>query len=164
MKPTTIALLQKCKQEKKRFATITAYDHSFAKLFADEGINMLLVGDSLGMTVQGSRLHPAGYRGRYRPITPRRPPRRAKTACCLPTCRSWPMPPPEQTFANAAIVMRAGANMVKLEGGAWLADTVRMLAERAVPVCGHLGLTPQSVNVFGGYKSAGSRRCGADPV
>ena len=53
MKPTTIALLQKCKQEKKRFATITAYDHSFAKLFADEGINVLLVGDSLGMTVQG---------------------------------------------------------------------------------------------------------------
>ncbi len=62
---------------------------------------------------------------------------------------------PEQTFANAAIVMRAGANMVKLEGGAWLADTVRMLAERAVPVCGHLGLTPQSVNVFGGYKVQG---------
>ncbi len=53
MKPTTIALLQKCKQEKKRFATITAYDYSFAKLFADEGINVLLVGDSLGMTVQG---------------------------------------------------------------------------------------------------------------
>ena len=53
MKPTTIALLQKCKQEKKRFATITAYDYSFAKLFADEGIHVLLVGDSLGMTVQG---------------------------------------------------------------------------------------------------------------
>lgn len=53
MKPTTIALLQKCKQEKQRFATITAYDYSFAKLFADEGINVMLVGDSLGMTVQG---------------------------------------------------------------------------------------------------------------
>ena len=53
MKPTTISLLQKCKQEKKRFATITAYDYSFAKLFAEEGINVMLVGDSLGMTVQG---------------------------------------------------------------------------------------------------------------
>lgn len=53
MKPTTIASLQKCKQEKKRFATITAYDYSFAKLFADEGLNVMLVGDSLGMTVQG---------------------------------------------------------------------------------------------------------------
>lgn len=53
MKPTTISLLQKYKQEKKRFATITAYDYSFAKLFADEGLNVMLVGDSLGMTVQG---------------------------------------------------------------------------------------------------------------
>lgn len=62
MKPTTISLLQKCKQEKKRFATITAYDYSFAKLFADEGINVMLVGDSLGMTIQGHD----GHRGRYR--------------------------------------------------------------------------------------------------
>jgi len=53
MKPTTIATLQKCKQDKQRFATITAYDYSFAKLFAEEGINVMLVGDSLGMTVQG---------------------------------------------------------------------------------------------------------------
>lgn len=65
MKPTTISLLQKCKQEKKRFATITAYDYSFAKLFADEGINVMLVGDSLGMTIQGTT-PPAGHRGRYR--------------------------------------------------------------------------------------------------
>ena len=120
MKPTTIALLQKCKQEKKRFATITAYDHSFAKLFADEGINVLLVGDSLGMTVQGHDSTSAGYRGRYRLSHPRRPPRRAKQpAACRPAVHG--LCHPEQTFANAAIVMRAGANMVKLEGGAWLA-------------------------------------------
>jgi 3-methyl-2-oxobutanoate hydroxymethyltransferase len=62
---------------------------------------------------------------------------------------------PEQAFENAAAVMRAGANMVKIEGGAWLVDTVKMLTERAVPVCGHLGLTPQSVNIFGGYKVQG---------
>jgi 3-methyl-2-oxobutanoate hydroxymethyltransferase len=70
---------------------------------------------------------------------------------------------PEQAFENAAAVMRAGANMVKIEGGAWLVDTVKMLTERAVPVCGHLGLTPQSVNIFGGYKVQGrgdaARRC-----
>ncbi|MER8214941.1 3-methyl-2-oxobutanoate hydroxymethyltransferase, partial [Acinetobacter baumannii] len=59
---------------------------------------------------------------------------------------------PEQAFENAATVMRAGANMVKIEGGEWLVETVQMLTERAVPVCGHLGLTPQSVNIFGGYK------------
>lgn len=96
MKPTTIALLQKCKQEKKRFATITAYDHSFAKLFADEGINVLLVGDSLGMTVQGHdstlpvTVEDIAYHTRaVRPAVRR-------TACCLPTCRSWPTPPPNR--------------------------------------------------------------------
>lgn len=62
---------------------------------------------------------------------------------------------PEQAFENAATVMRAGANMVKIEGGEWLVETVQMLTERAVPVCGHLGLTPQSVNIFGGYKVRG---------
>ncbi|MDP0699352.1 3-methyl-2-oxobutanoate hydroxymethyltransferase, partial [Klebsiella pneumoniae] len=62
---------------------------------------------------------------------------------------------PEQACANAAIMMQAGANMVKLEGGCWLCDTVKMLCERSVPVCGHLGLTPQAVNVLGGYKVQG---------
>ena len=83
MKPTTISLLQKCKQEKKRFATITAYDYSFAKLFAEEGINVMLVGDSLGMTVQG---HDSTL-----PVTVEDiayPP-----ACCFPICRLWRMPP-----------------------------------------------------------------------
>ncbi len=60
-----------------------------------------------------------------------------------------------QTFTNAAELMRAGANMVKLEGGNWLCETVKMLTECAVPVCGYFGLTPQSVNVFGGYKVQG---------
>ena len=128
MKPTTIALLQKCKQEKKRFATITAYDHSFAKLFADEGINVLLVGDSLGMTVQG---HDSTL-----PVTV------------------------EDIAYHTRAVRRGAPNSLLLAdlpfmAYAWLADTVRMLAERAVPVCGHLGLTPQSVNVFGGYKVQG---------
>ncbi|MDU3746918.1 MAG: 3-methyl-2-oxobutanoate hydroxymethyltransferase [Escherichia coli] len=138
MKPTTIASLQKCKQDKKRFATITAYDYSFAKLFADEGINVMLVGDSLGMTVQG---HDSTL-----PVTV------ADIAYDLPFMA---YATPEQAFENAATVMRAGANMVKIEGGEWLVETVQMLTERAVPVCGHLGLTPQSVNIFGGYKVQG---------
>ena len=91
MKPTTIASLQKCKQDKKRFATITAYDYSFAKLFADEGLNVMLVGDSLGMTVQGHdstlpvtvadiAYHTAAYVAAH------------QTACCWLTCRLWRMP------------------------------------------------------------------------
>lgn len=91
MKPTTIASLQKCKQDKKRFATITAYDYSFAKLFADEGLNVMLVGDSLGMTVQG---HDSTFPlpSRISPIIP--PPYVAarQTACCWLTCRLWRMP------------------------------------------------------------------------
>lgn len=86
MKPTTISLLQKCKQEKKRFATITAYDYSFAKLFADEGINVMLVGDSLGMTIQG---HDSTCRSPWKislttlvPCDVARP-----TVYCSPTCR-----------------------------------------------------------------------------
>lgn len=71
---------------------------------------------------------------------------------------------PELAFTHAAELMRAGANMVKLEGGSWLCDTIRMLAERAVPVCGHLGLTPQSVNIFGGYKVQGREEVAANQL
>ena len=154
MKPTTLSWLRKRKEQKQRFATITAYDYSFAKLFAEEGINVMLVGDSLGMTVQG---HDSTL-----PVTVddiiyhTRAVRRGAPACLLLSDLPFmAYGTPEQAFENAAAVMRAGANMVKIEGGRWLVDTVRMLTERAVPVCGHLGLTPQSVNIFGGYKVQG---------
>ena len=153
MKPTTLSWLQKCKQEQKRFATITAYDYSFAKLFAEEGINVMLVGDSLGMTVQGhdSTLPVTVADIAYHTQSVRRG---APNCLLLADLPFMAYATPEQAFANAATV-RAGANMVKIEGGRWLAETVNMLTERAVPVCGHLGLTPQSVNVFGGYKVQG---------
>jgi 3-methyl-2-oxobutanoate hydroxymethyltransferase len=71
---------------------------------------------------------------------------------------------PESAFANAVQLMQAGAHMVKLEGGAWLADTVRFLTDRAVPVCAHLGLTPQSVHQLGGYKVQGKTTESADQL
>lgn len=154
MKPTTINWLRKRKEQKQRFATITAYDYSFAKLFAEAGINVMLVGDSLGMTVQG---HDSTL-----PVTVAdiiyhtQAVRRGAPGCLLLADLPFmAYATPEQTYDNAAAVMRAGANMVKLEGGQWLAETVKTLTERAVPVCGHLGLTPQSVNIFGGYKIQG---------
>ncbi len=154
MKPTTISLLQKCKQEKKRFATITAYDYSFAKLFAEEGINVMLVGDSLGMTVQGhdSTLPVTVEDIAYHTRAVRRGARlpAAFRSAVYGLCHAG-----TGIRKRRGSVMRAGANMVKIEGGAWLVDTVKMLTERAVPVCGHLGLTPQSVNIFGGYKVQG---------
>lgn len=154
MKPTTIHNLRQLKQQHKKFATITAYDFSFARLFAEEGIGVMLVGDSLGMTIQG---HDSTL-----PVTVEelayhtRAVRRGAPTCLLMTDLPFmAYATPEQAFENAATVMRAGANMVKMEGGRWLAETVRLLTKRAVPVCGHLGLTPQSVNIFGGYKVQG---------
>ena len=105
MKPTTIALLQKCKQEKKRFATITAYDYSFAKLFADEGINVMLVGDSLGMTVQGhdSTLPVTVEDIAYHTRAVRRG---APNCLLLADLPFMAYATPEQTFENAAIVAK----------------------------------------------------------
>ena len=163
MKPTTISQLRRWKQEKTRFATITAYDYSFAKLFADEGISVMLVGDSLGMTVQGhdSTLPVTVDEIAYHTRAVRRG---APQCLLLADLPFMAYATPEQAFENAATVMRAGANMVKIEGGRWLAETVRMLTERAVPVCGHLGLTPQSVNIFGGYKVQGRDEAAAQTL
>ncbi|MCA1177197.1 MULTISPECIES: 3-methyl-2-oxobutanoate hydroxymethyltransferase [unclassified Pantoea] len=161
MKPTTITHLRQLKASGRKFATLTAYDFSFARLFADEGIQVMLIGDSLGMTVQGheSTLPVTVADIAYHTAAVRRGAPNALVMADLPFMS---YATPQQTFDNAAQLMRAGANMVKLEGGEWLADTVRMLTERAVPVCGHLGLTPQSVNILGGYKVQGRDEAGAE--
>ncbi|AOV97787.1 3-methyl-2-oxobutanoate hydroxymethyltransferase [Edwardsiella hoshinae] len=163
MTPTTLSLLRKRKQEKHKFATITAYDASFARLFAEQGIDVMLVGDSLGMTLQGYDT--------TLPVTVAdiayhtRAVRRGAPNCLLMADMPFmSYATPEQACANAAELMRAGANLVKLEGGAWLSDTVRMLTERAVPVCGHLGLQPQSVNILGGYRVQGRDQDTADQL
>lgn len=161
MKPTTVATLRQWKQQGRKFASLTAYDFSFARLFADEGIPVLLVGDSLGMVVQGhdSTLPVSISDIAYHTAAVRRG---APAALLLADLPFMSYATPQQTFDSAAVLMRAGANMVKLEGGKWLAETVQQLTERAVPVCGHLGLTPQSVNVFGGYKVQGREQADAD--
>ncbi|WP_213991667.1 3-methyl-2-oxobutanoate hydroxymethyltransferase [Sodalis sp. dw_96] len=154
MKMTTVSHLRAWKQQKRKFASITAYDASFARLFEEAGIQVMLVGDSLGMTMQG---HDSTLPVRVEDIVYHtRCVRRGATACLLLADLPFmSYATPAQTYESAAELMRAGANMVKLEGGSWLGDTVRGLTERAVPVCGHLGLTPQSVNIFGGYKIQG---------
>lgn len=161
MKPTTLSHLRQLKASGRKFATLTAYDFSFARLFADEGIQVMLIGDSLGMTVQGheSTLPVTVADIAYHTAAVRRGAPNALVMADLPFMS---YATPQQTFDNAAQLMRAGANLVKLEGGEWLTDTVRMLTERAVPVCGHLGLTPQSVNIFGGYKVQGRDEAAAD--
>ncbi|EGR3131435.1 3-methyl-2-oxobutanoate hydroxymethyltransferase [Vibrio parahaemolyticus] len=161
MKKMTINDLIKWKQEGRKFATSTAYDASFAQLFESQEMPVLLVGDSLGMVLQGENdtlpvtVDDIVYHTRCV---------RAGSPNCL-LMADMPFmsyATPEQACENAAKLMRAGANMVKIEGGDWLVDTVKMLTERAVPVCAHLGLTPQSVNIFGGYKVQGRDQEKAD--
>ncbi|MCX8902087.1 3-methyl-2-oxobutanoate hydroxymethyltransferase [Vibrio parahaemolyticus] len=161
MKKMTINDLIKWKQEGRKFATSTAYDASFAQLFESQEMPALLVGDSLGMVLQGENdtlpvtVDDIVYHTRCV---------RAGSPNCL-LMADMPFmsyATPEQACENAAKLMRAGANMVKIEGGDWLVDTVKMLTERAVPVCAHLGLTPQSVNIFGGYKIQGRDQEKAD--
>ncbi|XBS70576.1 3-methyl-2-oxobutanoate hydroxymethyltransferase [Acerihabitans sp. KWT182] len=161
MKITTVSHLRAWKQQKRKFASITAYDASFARLFEQAGIQVMLVGDSLGMTMQG---HDSTLPVEVEDIVYHtRCVRRGAPSCLLLADLPFmSYATPEQTYASAASLMRAGANMVKLEGGSWLADTVQGLTERAVPVCGHLGLTPQSVNIFGGYKVQGRDADGAE--
>lgn len=154
MAKISVSHLAKMKQENQKISCITAYDASFAAIFDQAGMQVLLVGDSLGMVLQGHdstlpvTVEDISYHTQSVAST-------AKSALIIADLPFMSYATPEQTYANAAALMRAGANMVKLEGGQWLSESVAGLVERGVPVCGHLGLTPQSVNVFGGYKVQG---------
>ncbi|WP_371187157.1 3-methyl-2-oxobutanoate hydroxymethyltransferase [Thalassotalea maritima] len=154
MSRITVSTLQKMKQEGQKISTITAYDASFSHLFDEAGIHAMLIGDSLGMVLQGQSdtlpvtIDDIAYHTRCVRAG-------ATKALIIGDMPFMSYASPEQAFDNAAKLMRAGANMVKLEGGEWLEETIKGLVDRSVPVCGHLGLTPQSVNVFGGFKVQG---------
>ncbi|WP_421314998.1 3-methyl-2-oxobutanoate hydroxymethyltransferase [Aeromonas veronii] len=154
MSKITTASLLKMKQEGQKFTAITAYDATFAKLFDDEGAHVLLIGDSLGMVLQGSQDTLAVNMDEMVYHT-RCVARGASKALVVADMPFMSYATPEQTYQNAARLMAAGARMVKMEGGDWLCDSIRHLTRNGVPVCGHLGLTPQSVHVFGGFKVQG---------
>ncbi|HDX9008483.1 3-methyl-2-oxobutanoate hydroxymethyltransferase [Aeromonas dhakensis] len=146
--------LLKMKQEGQRITAITAYDATFAKLFDDEGAHVLLIGDSLGMVLQGGQDTLAVNMDEMVYHT-RCVVRGTTNALVVSDMPFMSYATPEQTYQNAARLMAAGARMVKMEGGDWLCDSIRHLTRNGVPVCGHLGLTPQSVHVFGGFKVQG---------
>ena len=131
---------------------LTCYDASFAALCDAAGVEILLVGDSLGMVVQGhdSTLPVTMEDMEYHVRLVARGSEKALIVADLPFA-SYQVSP-EQAYSNAARLMVAGAQMVKLEGGQVMADSVRFLVERGIPVCGHVGLTPQSVHQLGGYR------------
>lgn len=153
MKPVTVSTLRAMKRDGEKITSLTAYDYSFASLLDRVGIDIVLVGDSVGMVVQGHdttlpvTLDDMIYHSRCvaRGLA------RALLIVDMPfgTYQEGP----GQAMRSCARVMREGlAPVVKIEGGAPIMETVRFLTERAVPVCGHLGLTPQSVHQFGGFR------------
>lgn len=154
MKAVNIHTLNQLKRDGQKFPVITAYDSAFAHQIELAGIEVMLVGDSLGNVVLGysstvpvsmaDMLHhtAAVARGNDKSLL-------------IADMPFMSYATEEMTLVNSARLMQAGAHMVKLEGGAWLAESVASLAERGIPVCGHLGLTPQSVNKLGGYKVQG---------
>lgn len=163
MAKVTTAVLQKMKQQGDKITMLTAYDASFAKLFAEQGVDVLLVGDSLGMVLQGRSdtlpvtLQDIAYHTRSVRAG-------AVDAFIIADMPFMTYGTTEQTLASVVPLMQAGANMVKLEGGDFLLPTVKALTERGVPVCGHLGLTPQSVHLFGGFKVQGKTADKADAM
>lgn len=163
MKAVTINTLNDVKHAGDKFAVLTAYDSAFARQVELAGIEALLIGDSLGNVVLGydstvpvsmdDMVHhtAAVARGNHKSLLIADLPFMAYAT-------------PEQTLTNSARLMQAGAQMVKLEGGEWLCPSVRMLADRGIPVCGHLGLTPQSFNKLGGYRVQGRDDAGAEQI
>lgn len=150
----TLTTLQDIKRRGEKFACLTAYDACFATILSEAGVEVILVGDSLGMVLQGhdSTLPVTMKHMTYHMECVKRGNRGALLVADLPFMS---YSSEVQTLENCAALMRAGAQMVKLEGGAWIANTTRLLAERGIPVCAHMGLTPQSVNRIGGFHVQG---------
>ena len=155
MSRTTLTTLHKMARDGEKIATLTCYDASFAGLLEQAGVDVLLVGDSLGMVLQGRETTLAVTLAdmEYHTRCVARGSSQAFIVADMPFGSYQENP--QEAFKNAARLMSAGAHMVKLEGGAAMADTVRFLVERGIPVCGHLGLLPQSVHQIGGYRVQG---------
>lgn len=153
-KKISIRSLQEFKKNAEKFVTVALYDAPMATMAKKSGVEVLLVGDSLGMTVLGfdSTIPVTMDQMIYHVEAVRRGNDRSLILGDLPFMA---YATPAQTMMNAARIMQAGAHVVKLEGGEWLCESIRMLADRGVPVCAHIGLTPQSVNKLGGFRVQG---------
>ncbi|GEN27735.1 3-methyl-2-oxobutanoate hydroxymethyltransferase [Halovibrio variabilis] len=163
MKTVTLSTLQAYKQAGETFSCLTAYDASFAHAASQAGIDVLLVGDSLGMVLQGhnSTLPVTIDDILYHTRCAARGKGHSLLMVDLPFMSNATT---ERLLEDAAAVMRAGAELVKLEGEAWMADGIRELTRRGVPVCAHLGLTPQTVHQLGGYKVQGRDAAQAERI
>ncbi len=153
-KKVTINTLNKLKEKGEKFVTVALYDAPMAAMAQKCGVEVVLVGDSLGMTMLGydSTIPVTMEQMLYHIGAVNRGNSKSLIMGDMPFMS---YATPEQTLSNAALILQAGAHMVKLEGGRWLAESISMLAERGIPVCAHIGLTPQSVHKFGGFRVQG---------
>lgn len=154
-KPVSLFHLAKMRSESINIAMLTAYDASFAALCSNAGVDAILIGDSLGNTMQGrsTTLSVTLENMIYHTECVVRGNSRSFVLSDMPFGTYHENP--AQAMHNAAKLIAAGAQMVKLEGGEFLAETVHFLVERGIPVCAHIGLTPQAVHQLGGYKVQG---------
>jgi 3-methyl-2-oxobutanoate hydroxymethyltransferase len=158
-KPISLPRLLEMHARGEKITMLTAYDATFAAVADAAGVDCILVGDSLGMVCQGlsSTVGVTLETMRYHVESVARGLRRSQATAWL--IGDLPFgayhESKEQALRSAAVLMQAGAHMVKLEGGGWTAETVRFLVERGIPVCAHLGLTPQTVHALGGYRVQG---------
>lgn len=160
MKTVRLPHLFEMKQKGEKFCCLTVYDASFANIISSLGVEIIFVGDSLGMVIQG---HDSTV-----PVTvddivyhTKQVARGNQGSLLMSDLPFMSYSTTEQALHNAARLMAAGAHIVKLEGGAWLAPAIKALTERGIPVCSHLGLTPQSVHMLGGYKVQGREQTAA---
>jgi 3-methyl-2-oxobutanoate hydroxymethyltransferase len=163
-KSVTLHRLREMHAKGEKITMLTAYDATLSRLVDEAGVDCILVGDSLGMIVQG--------KSSTVPVTLDE--MVYHTRCVVRGNRTaWVIGDlpfgsyqegREQALRSSVALMQAGAQMVKLEGGGWTADTVHFLTERGIPVCAHLGLTPQSVHALGGYRIQGRDQAGADTM
>jgi len=158
-RPMSLPRLLEMHARGEKIAMLTAYDATFAAVADAAGIECILVGDSLGMVCQGlsSTVGVSLETMRYHVESVARGLQRAQATVWLVGDLPFGsyQESREQALRSASVLMQAGAHMVKLEGGGWTAETVRFLVERGIPVCAHLGLTPQTVHALGGYRVQG---------
>jgi 3-methyl-2-oxobutanoate hydroxymethyltransferase len=160
----TLPKLQERARAGEKLVMLTCYDASFARLSDEAGVDMLLIGDSLGMVIQGhdSTLSVTVEETEYHVRCVARGSESALVIADMPFGSFQGSP--NAAFKNCARMIAAGAQMVKLEGGAVMAKTTRFLVDRGIPVCAHIGLTPQSIHTLGGYRVQGKQDAAADQL
>lgn len=150
----TLRTLQQYKADEQKFSVLTCYDATFAHMLSEAGIDVMLVGDTLGMILQGhdSTLPVTVEDMAYHTACVARGNTNSLIMADFPFMAGATV---ERALDAGQRLMAAGAHLVKLEGAGWLADTIVQLKRNGVPVCAHLGLTPQSVNALGGFRVQG---------